>query len=130
VTALSSITVAIGAAAITVATAELHTDSLARAMLFATAGAGFSALVIVVALTVEAVRTTNHARKLHTLFAEYRAKALACQKTPAMPWDQLEYPHMSVGVHWKVSLPVALFLTGLFAMAVDIGLSAIKTTLH
>jgi hypothetical protein len=113
VTALASVTVAIVGAAVTVATADLHETSLATAMLIAIGGAGLSALVIIISLTVEAIRANKYAVRWQSLYSKFYDKAEASQELPTIPWQELRFARMSVGIHWKVSLPVALFLIGL-----------------
>jgi hypothetical protein len=126
VTALSSITVAIVGTAVTVATAEFHTNPFARAMLCAIAGAGLSALAILIALTVEAIRATKCATRWHASYVEIYQRALGDQPFSAVPWSELRSARLSVSVHWKVSLPVVLFLAGLLAMVVAITWDAVK----
>ena len=118
VTALTSITIAIVGVAVTVATADVHHTPLSKAMLFAMGGAALSALVVVIALTIEAVRANRYATRWHRQYCEFHDKALAHKPLPSLPWDELRFARLSVGVRWKVLLPVMLFMLGLFAAAV------------
>jgi uncharacterized membrane protein len=103
---------------ITIATADVHHTPLSKAMLFAMGGAALSALVVVIALTIEAVRANRYATRWHRQYCEFHDKALAHKPLPSLPWDELRFARLSVGVRWKVLLPVMLFMLGLFAAAV------------
>jgi hypothetical protein len=117
VAALASITVAVVGAAVTLATADYKSDSVAAAMLFAIAGAGVAALVIVLGLTVEAVLATRAAERWRDLYADLSRQARA-GKSVIIPWNDLDDAHVSIGIHWKVSLPVGLFLIGLICAGI------------
>jgi hypothetical protein len=113
VTALASATVGIVGVAVTLATTELHRTPLAMGMLIAIAGAVLSAVTIIISLMVEATRANKYAVRWHGLFSEYYDKAEAGEPLPPIPWGELKFARFSVGIHWKVSLPAALFLVGL-----------------
>jgi hypothetical protein len=126
VTALASITVAVVGAAVTLGAADYRNDPIAHAMLYAIAGAGAAALLIVLALSVEAVMSTRRAENWGKLYDCFSKKCTAGERMPPFPWDQLSKAGLSVSVHCKVSAPVILFLLGLVAA----GAAAALSNLH
>jgi hypothetical protein len=116
VTALTSITVAIVGAAVTLGTAD-YKSNMANAMLSAMGGSGLAALAIVLALTVEAMLASNRANEWRTLYAT-QYKNFIERKPVEIPWEKLETGRLSICIHWKITLPVALFVIGLLGAGV------------
>jgi hypothetical protein len=58
---------------------------------------------------IEAVRANGCAVSWQKLYSEFYEKAQADQGLPAIPWKELTYSRLSVGIFWKVVLPSAFF---------------------
>jgi hypothetical protein len=121
VTANVSVTMAIVGTAVTLATARFESTPVAKAMLFALAGAGCAAIVMLMALMMEAIRATRFAEKWRKLYVRFYELAKTGQPASPIPWDELN-ERLSVSIHWKISVPAFLLFAGLTAAVASMAL--------
>src|SRR5262249_27257064 len=109
VAALAAFILAIVGAFVSINAAELHPQSaLARASVFAILGASLAALELIVALMVEAFRSQKLMDELRSLYAQTPVDAPWATVEPA-----LQKSHVTVGIHWKTTLPLGILVVGL-----------------
>jgi hypothetical protein len=122
VTALTSFSLAIAAAAIAISTADHRAGVWQNPALVAIAGAMLASLVLIGSLIVEAARATRVAAQLHDLYVKEYFKPNPKKKEI---WPTLQQSNISVNFHWKISVPAVLLAAGLIAcvltMAIEYG---------
>jgi hypothetical protein len=112
VTALTSLSLAVAAAAIAISTADRRAGVWQNAALVAIAGAIFASLVLISALIVEAARATRVATTLHALYLKEYFTPNPKKKDI---WPRLLESKISVNFHWKVSVPATVLAVGIIA---------------
>jgi hypothetical protein len=117
ITALTSITMAIVGTAVTLGTGDFRSEPIARAMLFAMAGAGAAAVIILLVLAVEAILASRRAERWLALYNDFSTRYYAGEGIRDLPWDELSEARISLSVHWKVSLPLVVLFAGIAAAA-------------
>jgi hypothetical protein len=118
VTALASVTVAIVGASVTVSTATVTMSIWTRSALFAILGAGAAALVMIIALMIEAIKSMTLAVELQSFYDKYSSDATVLRYTVEPYYKRTA--RISVGAFWKAILPLALLLLGIGAAMVRI----------
>jgi hypothetical protein len=126
VTALTSVTIAIVGAAVTISTTDYHASILENGWLWLISGAGSAAFAVLIALAIEALRSMRHVAKLHRIFVACDKEGFKTNWNDLQP--DLKIAHLSVGIYWKILLPVVLFSSGLVICCVSFLLKIIKIT--